>query len=515
MPESLFDTNLESKITLETESTPLPDDLPFRLLILGDWGGNSAFSAKSLAERRPIEIDRDEFDNVIRKIAPEIELRFEGSENNSLNLKFYSLDDFHPDNIFQQLPLFANLKDIRQKLKNPNTYDEAAMEVRSWYADSLSEKISEESFQETDSSASFVVEQENLLDQILDNKQENITVRRSTPRSELSEFVGNIVAPHIIKTDLEEQSKLLAIVDEVISDVMRKILHHEDFQRLESAWRGLYFVVRRIETDNNLKIFIAQITKVELMGNLSAVNALNDSELFRWVVNDDLVAGEIAPWAAIFGNYEFGSTVDEIAALIRIAKIAEAGKAPFISQLKPDIWGLDSLADSTDQRNWKILGQSSEYKLWTAARSIPESSHLGLAIPRFLGRLPYGYQTEPTEVFSFEEVTEQFKHTDYLWLNPCFAYAFVLAREYKINEWNIDQDKSFDIEDIPLHILHSEGSAKTKPGAEIEMTETGFNTVREQGLMTLISFRDSDRLRLSALRSISETTPSLKGKWSS
>lgn len=508
MSGSLFDTNFDSKVRLETESTALSENLPFHILVLGDWGGDSEFSQKRMSERRSIEIDRDEFDDVMRKIKPEVRLKFQGDENNYLTLKFESLDDFHPDNIFQQLPLFSDLRNIRQRLKKTDTFDEAAREVHSWYSDldSNEKKVS----QTSEPASTF--EAGNLLDQILDETREVDLSKRTTQKTPLSEFIGNIVAPHIVKTDLKEQSKLLAIVDEVVSDIMRKILHHKDFQQLESAWRGLYLLVRRVETDSSLKIFLIQSTKNELSENLSAVSDLAESQLYKWVVNDVIYTEK--PWAILCGNYTFGQITEDVGALMRIAKIAELGNCPFISQIKPDIFEINSLEQIADGQKLRISEDSPSFKLWAALRSIPEASYLGLIPTRFIGRFPYGYETDPTETFAFEEIPSQLKHDEYLWINPCFAYILAIAREFQENEWDINQNTALTIDNLPMHMYRLDEVTKTKPCAEIEMTETNYNFILEQGLMTLISLRDSDKIRLSALRSISDKSSLLKGKWS-
>lgn len=510
MSSSIFDESLESKVTLETESTPLPEDLPFNILMIGDWGGSSDFSSKPLSARKFVEIDRDEFDDVMRKITPQVNLKFDGSANNSLRLTFESLDDFHPDSIFQRISLFSDLRSIRQKLKKSDTFDEAAREVRSWYSTPAKELQDDVSTSEP-SVSSF--ESGNLLDQILDNKPIDNLNRQNVSKSPLSEFIGNIIAPHIVKTDFEEQSKLLAIVDEVISDLMRNILHHRDFQQLESAWRGLYFLVKRVETDNKLKIFFAQMTKEELLGNLSAVNSLSDSQFYKWMVEDEISSVQTKHWAVACGNYEFGVNIEDAAALMRIAKIAEAAKCPFISQVGTEIFGVSSFAHSFDNNAWKISQETSAYKLWSALRAIPESGYLAMSLPRFLGRLPYGEQTEPTESFSFEEFKDAPEHAHYLWLNPSFASVYGLAKQFSLNEWDIDQNNAVDLENLPLHIYKSEEETLTKPCAEIYMTENIYNSIVGQGIMALISFKGEDRVRLSALRSISIESSDLKGRW--
>ena len=123
---SIFTENLESQFTMETSATPIPDDAPFRLLLLGDWSGKRANL------NRPIFIDRDNFEDVMRKLNVGVTLDLQGNGEETIELTFEELDDFHPDNIFRQVPLFNDLRGTRQRLMNDNTFETAAREVRSW-----------------------------------------------------------------------------------------------------------------------------------------------------------------------------------------------------------------------------------------------------------------------------------------------------------------------------------------------------------------------------------------------
>lgn len=508
MPSSIFDEHFEANFTLETESTPLREDMPFHLLMLGNWEGNSNFSLKSLSDRKFTEIDRDSFDDVMRRITPQLILNFDA--DTSVKLTFECLDDFHPDSIFQRVSLFSDLRKIRQDLKKADTFDAAAREVRSWYTDSKS-KIEVYDNDSVPSRSSF--EEGDLLEQILSNKPFDTQIARDTSKSALSEFVGNIVAPHVVKTDFTEQSKLLLIVDEVISDLMRKILHHEDFQQLESAWRGLFFLVRRVETSSKLKIFFIHLTKSELTDNLSSVSNLRDTDFYKWLVGNSPLSIKGISWSAACGNYEFGQNVESIAALMRISKIAEAAKCPFVSQITPEIFGAESFENFSEANSWKINPETSEYKLWSALRVIPESSYLGISLPSFMGRIPYGSQTESTELFSFEEFNVVPKHTEFLWVNSCFAYAYALTRQFCENGWNINQNNATVLDDLPLYFYELDESMVAKSCTEIDMTERLYNAIITQGITPLISFKGEDKIRLSAIRSISHEDTNLRGKW--
>jgi len=502
------DTDIETKITLETEAMPIDEESPFHILILGDWSGRESRSSTALS-LGPIEIDRDNFDDVLRKLNVGLNLKFQGSGETALSLNFTELDDFHPDKIFQQLPLFADLRGVRQRLVKADTFDEAAREVRSWLVDDENSEGMQSKKEVISSELSQPVP-DDLLDQILGktDAESSTTKNKNVEQSELSAFIGKLVRPHIIQTDTAEQSRLLMIVDEVTSDLMRKILHHPQFQALESAWRGIYLLVRRIETDTFLKLFLFDISKDELAANLKSVNNLSDSDIYR-----TLFEKTVEPWAVVCGNYTFGLNVDDVSILIRLAKLGNAIDAPFISHIEPEMFGFKSFASASALDNWQIVENSVEGKLWETLRAIPDSKYLGMALPRFLARLPYGKQTDPTENFYFEEFTSSQEHEQYLWANPIFICALLFAQSFHQFGWNLISNFRQDVDGLPLYLCKVDNEAKTKPCAEITMSESNYEKLLNHGLISLISFRDTDKVRLGGLQSLAYPPSGLSGRW--
>lgn len=498
-------SSLEGEFTMEAGGNRVDEDAPFHILCLGNWSGNPENEIE-LSKRRPMMIDRDNFDDVIRKIRPSLTLDFNGG--NALSLAFTELDDFHPDNIFRQIPFFENLRDLRRRLKNPDTFDRAADEVRSWFAQ---EKIVESQ----ENVSNETIDADNLLDAILSGKSADASAvkRKTTDSTELSNFISDIVKPHIIQVDLAEQSNLLSALDEVASDLMRKILHHKNFLTLESAWRGLYFLVRRTDTDTDLKIYLLDISKDELLDNLKSVNSLSDSIYFQWTIGEALETIIGNPWAVVCGNYCFSSNIDDIAALMRISQIGKASNTSFISHIRPDVLGVNSLADKPSPKDWNISENSNEWKLWNTLRAAKESEYLGLAMPRFLARLPYGRDTDPSEVFSFEEFTDTPEHDNYVWCNPAFACSYLLAKSFRKNGWEMAENIAREIDGLPMHVFKEDGETKTKPCAEIPMTETGVQKMIDAGIIPLVSFRDSERVRVASFQSICLSEERIRGRW--
>jgi len=525
---NLTDNDFETKITLESEANALPDDMPFRLLLMGDWSGRGNRDDLQSGNYRPLEIDRDNFEEVMRKLRVELSLDLHGDgSGNILPLHFEEIDDFHPDKIFHQVSLFADLRETRKRLLNPQTFNQAAREVRVWMDDSKKQedlRENEVSSSSTENLSSAPPKDAgNLLDQILfKSAGDNAAVadRPAKPQSQptfskgLNELLGKLVRPFIVETDEAEQSKLVDAVDRATGELMRLILHHPQFQALESVWRGAYLLISRVETDSELKIYLLDIAKDELQVDIKSVGNLKDSAFYKLLVEKTAGAfGNDESWAAVCANYSFKSDVDDIAALMRIAEACAAADTPFIAQANSAILGVESIADAPDSDDWRIAEDAPEAKLWAMLRGLDESSYLGLTVPGFLARLPYGAKSEPTERFSFEELAVPAEHNQYLWANSSFACALLLAQSFRASGWEMGQGLFQDINNLPMHIYKEDGETKVKPCAETFMTQKAAEKILEHGLMPLVSFRDSDRVRLVRFQSIAFPPKALQGKW--
>lgn len=494
---SLIDNNLESKITFETDSAAAISESPFRILFLGNWSGRKDSSA--LTRLRPIEIDRDNFDQILSKLDVKLELDISNNSGDLTSLHFLTIDDFHPDHLFHQIPLFADLRDLRRRLLDPEAYDQAAHEIRS-QQQVIFEKV------QTDEPQNVSVREIpdgsiNLLDEILSqsSKPSVISDLNQPKIDSLSNLLTDLVSPHTVKIDENEQSLLLQTVDSAISDLMRRILHHAEFQRLEAAWRGLQFLIRRVETDIDLKIYILDITKNQLVADLKAAEKLADSTVFQTIVTDDNEYYKPEPWSAIFGDYSFDLNINDIAALIRLAKISSAADAPFVSYMASQVFGIGNDDARTETFSLELV----ENKLWTTLRYLPESSYLGFGVSRFLMRLPYGVDTEPVESFSFEEFIGKPDREQYLWANPSFICALLLARSYRLEGENTSPLAVYEVEELPVHIYALNGNTFVQSCVESTMNRENCEKFLDFGLMPLLS--DGAGLRLSRWQSVSET----------
>ena len=501
----ISDIGLEAEFTFERDMGGVIDEPPFRVLMLGDWSGGAA---GAFPGRRPVEIDRDNFDEVIDRIKPRVELNFENGS--SLSLDFASLDDFHPDEIFRRVPLFSELRNLRKRLRGSDTFNAAAGEARRTFG------ISDASTAATPGDSGEQDPGDNLLDAILAQPAGGAAAPKRGASGELGGLVKELVRPHLISVDEDEQTMLISAVDAATSKLMRSILHHRVFQEMEAAWRGLFFQVRRTETAGDLKIYILDVSKEELAADLKSADDLSETVLFRTLVRDSMETPGGEPWAFVGGNYAFSPIVDDIAALMRISRICATAGAPFVAHMRPDVIGVHSLADHPDPTEWNTNADTDAAKLWTALRGQAESRYLGMTVPRFLCRTPYGTESDPLENFEFEEFEGEPFHDGYCWANACFVSALLHARTYSAYGWSeMGRSLEQDVEGMPLHMYKSNGETVYKPCGEILMTDKGVEKLMEFGLTPLVSYKAMDKIKVARHQSVADPVTGLSGRWNS
>ena len=448
-----------------SESTP-SSEVPFRIAILGDFSGQAGRqdSRTQPAKLRPILIDRDNFDEVLQKLAVEAHLQL-GTSGQRLILRFQSLEDFHPDQILSRVSLFSKLRETRKKLSNPSTFAEGAAEVSRW-AEVRQETTKPGPAGETKSAEDQA--QDPLSAGFL---LEGLTERHSTAgRSGLGDFdaeLRDIVQPHLAPRENPQQAELVGHVDAAIGELLEAILHHPEFQALEASWRGVYFLVSQLDTGSDLKIYLLDFTKEELASDLRSSEDLSRTALYRAMVEETVQTPGATPWALLAGNYVFDLESGDIESLGRVAKIAAAAGAPFVAAAGASLIGCESLAATPDPDDWSLAGGTAVSQAWEAVRHLPEASSLGLILPRFLLRLPYGKKSDPIESLPFEELSTPPEHEHYLWGNPCFVAALLLARTFTESGWEFSEGIQQDVEGLPLHVFEEAGESVVKPCAEV------------------------------------------------
>ncbi len=349
----------------------------------------------------------------------------------------------------------------------------------------------------------------NLLDHLLEGSAGSYEQKAATRKPGVfDELLSHIAGRYQSEADDPAKQELTDLVDELISDRMRAILHRPEFQAVESAWRGLDILTRRVETDTNLKLFFLDLSKQQLADDLNSVDQLRSSKFYKLLV--ELPAGT-PPWSIVVGNYQFSDTRDDVELLGRIAQIAARAGAPFLAAADPQIFGGKSLAERPDPDDWDEPDAAGS-EMWRQLRQLPEAAWLGLAAPRMLLRLPYGRDTSPTERFEFEELPAP-NHAGYLWGNPAIGWAMVLARGFSADGWDLADNLDPDIDELPLHVYDDDGQSRIKPCAEALLTDRATERILELGIVPLQSFADRGTVRLFRLQSLADPPTALAGRW--
>ncbi len=489
---------------------PSPET-PFRIAILGDFSGraNRGISeAKTIGKRRAVLVDRDNFDDVLSRTGAEIQLAI---GDGSLRLHFSELEEFHPDRIFQHLEAFGKLRDLRGRLQDPSTFQQAADELGLRARRSVSETRKTDTSPAVAPSATRLASG-SLLDEMIEQTESRVAQDRySRKPDEVREFAQRVAAEHVVSTPDARQPEILSVIDRGVSALMRAVLHNRDFQALEAIWRAIFLLVRQLETDSNLKLYVIDISKEELAADLKSAKDLQDTGIYRLLVEQSVETQGAEPWALIVGNYTFRSAIEDAELLSRMAQIAHRARAPFVAEAGASLLGCSSLAFNPHPRDWKMPQEVAGG--WAELRRRPEADSVGLALPRFLLRLPYGKHTVPLESFDFEEFPELPVHEDYLWGNPACAVAMVLAQSFSQAGWQMRPDAVTEIDRLPLHIYQKDGESESKPCAEILITEDAAERLLDEGLIPLVSFKDRDRVRVMRFQSIAEPLRELAGRW--
>jgi type VI secretion system protein ImpC len=333
--------------------------------------------------------------------------------------------------------------------------------------------------------------------------------------TEWQSFLQSIVSPYAVPKEHPMAQELCAQVDAAMSQIMRTVLHAPAFQVLEAAWRGLSFVVDRLETDSQLQLYLLDLPKSELAADLLTRNDLQSTALYRLLVHEAVRTPGAHPWAVVGGVYTFDRTTEDVAMLERIASVCKEAGAPFLAAASPGIVGCPSFGTAPDPDDWKTAAtQEREQECWDHLRHVPEAAYVGLALPRFLLRLPYGQKTEPISAFTFEEMVGVPNHEDYCWGNPMFTCLVLLGQAFSESGWEMNPGSIKDIEGLPLHVYQDDsGESTVKPCAEAWFTEQAAECVLDTGLIPLISYKHQDRIRLVRLQSLALPEKQLHGRW--
>lgn len=499
---------MEIEFNIKGESTGRQRDVkPFNVLVLGNFSGNTLLSGETeetIGKRRIIQVDLDNADELWTLFAPRLDLQLGRA---SIEFTPRDIEDFHPDRLYRSLPIFSRMREMRKKLRDPDTARSALDDILASAAPIEGEIVDSPDPQAAGEDPGDMFER--LLGKSSGPAQQP---RHTSPENDkLDMLIRDLVAPHIVHQPDPRAETALDSIDLGTSELMRRLLHHPDFQDLESRWLSLFELLSQLELDEGLQLYVCDIQREELLTALpDPGSSLQQSSLFQLLVERRRQATDDTPWTVIAGDGYFGPGKEDTALLTALGAAAAVNGGVFLGGARPQILGCSSVAELADARYWSVDSENS--KLWQSLRTSPVAGHIGLALPRVLARLPYGVNSEEIDSFRFEEMPER-NHEDYLWANPVFACTRLLAEQFTREGWAMHPGDHVDLGALPAHQYQEDGESRLQACAELLISESTMVAMFEHGLMPLISYRNQNTAVLGRFQSIAAPVAALTGPW--
>jgi type VI secretion system protein ImpC len=305
---------------------------------------------------------------------------------------------------------------------------------------------------------------------------------------------------------------LIGEIDKMLSAQVNQVLHNPEFQKLESAWRGLHFLVNRSETNDQLKIRVMPISKVELRNTLRKFKgaAWDTSPLFKKLYEEEYGVLGGHPYGCLVGDYYFDHTPADTETLRELSKIAAAAHTPFIAAADCKIMGFESWQELSNPRDLTAIFSTPEYAAWNSLRKSEDARYLGLTLPRFLGRMPFGAKSDPVDDFDFEEETDGADPEKFCWLNAAYAMAANINAAYSEYGWCTrirGVESGGAVEHLPTYTFPTDdGGVDMACPTEIAISDRREAELGKNGFMPLIHRKNSDVAAFIGAQSVQKPT---------
>ena len=406
-------------------------ELPFVMGVLADLSGKPIEALPPVSQRAFIDVDLENFDQWMKTIRPRVAFTVPNTLSESGQLRFEMsferIDDFSPAAVARRVDSLAHLLDARTQLA------------------------------------------------------------KQTAVQRLAEQPGQ--QPYPLCDDAYKSIEAtIAEMDHKLSNQINLILHHSEFQKLESAWRGAYHLVSNTETNEKLKIRFMDVSKDELRRTMRRYKGLawKRSPLFKKIYEEKYGQLRGEPYGCLIADYYFDHAPPDVDLLGALAKLAAAAHTPLISGASASLLEMESWQELTHSHDLtQIFTQHREYASWNSLRNTECARYVGLAMPRFLARLPYGAKTRPVDEFDFAEEANGDDHRQYVWINAAYAMGVNINRSFNLTGWCSPiggVESGGTVEDLPCHTFLDDDGADVACLTEIaissrreaELTRSGF-----------------------------------------
>lgn len=493
---------------VETGDAIEKKELPFIVGILADLSGKPLEALPPMKERKFVEIDRDNFDEVMGSIAPRLAFSVPnvlgGEEPNfGVELVLKSINDLNPVRLTEQLgPLNdlyvarCHLRDLLAKLDgNDPLYgilaevvaDKALQdEIIKVYA-----KAEDWSVVAPSATITRMLEEGKM---VLDDNQIPYALKLV---GQFSKDILESLAEGNEKDAPSLMNERIANIDDSISKQLNLVMHFEDFQVMEAAWRGLHYLVMNTETSTTLKLRILNVAKKDLLKDLQKAVEFDQSALFKKVYEDEYGTYGGDPFSMLVGDYEFGRHPEDIELLEKISGVAASAHTPFIAAAYAKLFDMEDFGALAKPRDLSKIFESAELIKWRSFRESEDSRYVTLTLPRVLQRLPYGPDTVVVEGIDFVEDTDGTDASKYLWGNPAYVLTERITNAFSLYGWTAairGVEGGGLIEGLPAHTFKTaDGDITLTCPTQVAITDRREKELNDLGFMSICHCKGTDK----------------------
>ncbi|HEY6372829.1 MAG TPA: type VI secretion system contractile sheath large subunit [Candidatus Sulfotelmatobacter sp.] len=483
-------------------------ELPFVVGVLADLRGTPEEPLPRLLERKFVQIDWDNFDRILEATNPRLSYQVDNRlvpDAGSLlvELRFRGMVDFEPAQVARQVAPLRELIATRSRISEIWSLLTANRKLQNVLEKTLI-SISRSQSAERPRAETYLAE-------MIRSVEETGGVRKERAEELVVAFAENVNFPSGSRDLSAATTARVSEIDALISEQLRDILHHPDFQALESAWRGLHYLVIQTETSEVLQIRVLNVDKNELAQDFASVPEFIQSTTFKKIYGEGYGVFGAAPFGLLVGAYEFGHSPEDVELLENISRIAAASQAPFLAAASADMLRLDNFASLGSVGDLGSIFDSTDFARWNRFRNSEDSRYVGLTIPRILLRLPYGKDTVPVEEFTFEENVDGSDRSGFLWGSSAFAMASCVTRSFARYGWCAairGVEGGGLVEGLPTYTFAADdGEVALKCPTEIGITDRREAELSKAGFIPLVHAKNTDYAAFFTVNTVSKPRP--------
>jgi len=495
------------EVSMGEQEAVAKTEMPLRMLVLGNFTPESPEVESWETSSRLINVTLSSFQSVMQQLSPRLTLDVPNRLSDSpkelaVELNFPEMKAFRPEGIARQVGELANLLEMRQLVEQVKDrkmelqeFDKRIQQMGvdpAWLerfhgmlAESQKPKPTEPK-PSSPSAESTPKPEGGGLDALL-NMVDMPDEEAAPERSSTSPVDGLLRAisgskksgPRANKTVVET---VIDDLDQTLSQQVSEILHNSQFQELESAWRGLKFLVDRTDFRENIKIELLSVRKSDLR-----------DAVYHQVFTPEYNELTETPLSVIIADFEFRPTPEDIELLEDMAQIAASIQVPFIASVGPAFFGSEKAEDLAKLPMLRSYFQRPEYAKWNALRDKPDSQYVALTLPKFLLRLLYGPDSVRVKEFGFTERAAS--ADDYLWGHGVFAVATTIVRSFVQDGWPVrivGMRSGGMVENLPVWGYRTAGREVRIP-LDVSFTQSKEKEFADNGFVVLSSRINDDK----------------------